>query len=68
MSQPPKEPFFAPLAASGDPRGPKSGEGDDGKQKDGPVRTQMVGEAPGEDPGYDPGQIPTEPIPDEDDD
>jgi hypothetical protein len=38
------------------------------KPKDGPVRTQMVGEAPGEDLGYDPGIIPTEEIVDDDDD
>lgn len=34
-------------------------------KKDGPVRTQMVGEAPGEDLGYDPDSIPTEPIEDD---
>jgi hypothetical protein len=49
--------------------------GDDGKkdpkekpseEKPGPVRTQMVGEAPGEDLGYDPNTIPTEEIVDDD--
>ena len=39
---------------------------DDEKEKPGPVRTQMVGEAPGEDLGYDPDSIPTEPIEEED--
>ena len=38
---------------------------DDKKEKPGPVRTQMVGEAPGEDLGYDPNSIPTEPIEDD---
>ena len=36
------------------------------QEKDGPVRTQAVGEAPGEDMGYDPSTIPTEKIPDDD--
>ena len=40
-------------------------EGED-NEREGPVRTQMVGESPGDDIGYDPDQIPTEPIPDED--
>jgi hypothetical protein len=39
---------------------------DDNKEKPGPVRTQMVGEAPGEDLGYDPDSIPTEPIEEDD--
>ena len=39
---------------------------DDKQDKPGPVRTQMVGEAPGEDLGYDPNTIPTEPIEDDD--
>jgi hypothetical protein len=50
-------------------------QGQDGSDADAPppsptpgtVRTMMVGEAPGEDIGYDPESIPTEPIPDEDD-
>jgi hypothetical protein len=34
--------------------------------KDGPVRTQMVGEHGDDDIGYDPSIIPTEPIADDD--
>ena len=34
--------------------------------KDGPVRTQMMGEHGDDDLGYDPAIIPTEPIPDDD--
>lgn len=48
------------------PEKKKPNETPDPKKK-GPVRTQMVGEAPGEDLGYDPDSIPTEPIPDDDD-
>jgi hypothetical protein len=59
-------PFFPPPSAAGG-----EGEGDDDKgsePKEGPVRTQMIGESPGDDLGYDPSQIPTEKIPDDDDD
>ena len=45
----------------GDKKEPKE------EEKPGPVRTQMVGEAPGEDLGYDPDTIPVESIPDDDD-
>jgi hypothetical protein len=34
-------------------------------RKDGPVRTQMVGEHGDEDIGYDPAQIPVEDIPED---
>jgi len=58
-------PFFEPVLASG---GEKKNDGNkDPKEKEGPIRTQMVGEAPGEDLGYDPSTIPVEDIPDDDD-
>lgn len=63
----PAEPFFPlPLYMTGSDK-----KGDDknkpGEDK-GPVRTQMVGESPGDDLGYDPSIIPTEKIPDDDED
>ncbi len=48
-----------------DPKSPTPSPQDD-KDKDGPVRTMAIGEAPGEDLGYDPSTIPTEDIPDDD--
>lgn len=62
----PETPFFEPVLASGGKK-----KDDERKKKDddkGPIRTQMVGEAPGEDLGYDPDTIPVEDIPDDDDD
>ncbi len=56
-------PFFPPVMPAS-----FGGKGDDDKDEPAPVRTQMVGEAPGEDLGYDPATIPTEKIPDDDDD
>ena len=50
-TQPP--PFFPPPRAA-------SGEGEDDKgeePKEGPVRTQMIGESPGDDLGYDPSKL-----------
>ena len=62
LSQPP---FFAPVMPAS--LGGKDESEEDAKNKT-PVRTQMVGEAPGEDLGYDPATIPTEKIPDDEDD
>lgn len=65
--------FFDYAAAQGPDKDKDRGGKDDDQKKDdkgkeGPVRTQMIGESPGDDLGYDPSIIPTEPIPDDDED
>lgn len=57
-----EQPFFPPVMPASLASKDKEDEGG------GPIRTQMVGEAPGEDLGYDPSKIPTEKIPDDLDD
>lgn len=60
--------FFDYALAQGNDKSKGDNDKDkkDDKGKEGPVRTQMIGESPGDDLGYDPSTIPTEPIPDDD--